>query len=121
MLGEHDLAKVITMSFLGKGRLNCKHFIHENSHAPTVNLIIVVVPLSHFRRDVVEGAAESAALLISFDGPPEVGDFEVVTQTDDVLRFEVPMNDSVPVQILYSGENLLDVVGSFVFRKGSFP
>lgn len=109
------------MPFLGKGRLNCKHFIHENSHAPTVNLIIVVVPLCHFRRDVVEGAAESAPLLISFDGPPEVGDFEVVTQADDVLGFEVTMDDSVSVQILYSGEDLFDVVGSFFFGKGSFP
>lgn len=63
---------------------------------------------AHLGRKVVEGSAEGLAPITGcMTGPAEVGEFDCVIETEEILRLYVPVDDVLLVDV---GERLRDLV-----------
>ena len=68
--------------------------------------------LQHLGREVVEGAAHSVTPIVRrMDGPAEIADFDLAVQAhEDVLRFDVAVDDVFLVQELQRTRHLGDIL-----------
>mmetsp|Transcript_54252 Transcript_54252/g.116502 ORF Transcript_54252/g.116502 Transcript_54252/m.116502 type:complete len:223 (-) Transcript_54252:439-1107(-) len=107
------------VSFFPKGETAEQQAVHDDAHAPDVDLR-TVVPIEDLGRPKFLGAHSCMEPLI-FSGPTSgaevaerdvtIGVGELDPVHDKVIAFNVPMNDGVPVQVLHSSRHLqADVV-----------
>lgn len=89
-----------------KRGLTCQHLVHENSNTPAINFIVVGLPACNFWGKIVKSPTKSASGPLRDDRPTEIGNFKVVTETNDVLRFDVTMHYSKTMKICNSRSNL---------------
>ena len=66
----------------------------KDPECPQVNLLVVVLPFDHLRRQVVEGPAQRGPLGRGrVDAPPEVGDLQVLSDVEQqVLGLDVAVD-----------------------------
>ena len=84
----------------------------------------MVLVLDHLRSHVLESATKSVPLLhvVQLDAPPEVADLDYVAVLDeDVLWFDVSMNQTLLVQVVDAATDLDEEVESRVLRKELLP
>jgi hypothetical protein len=105
--------------FTRKRGLTCQHFIHENSNAPAIDFIVVSLPAGDFWRKIVKSPTKSASRSLRDDRPTKIGNFKIVAETNDILRFDVSMHDSKTMKICHSRSNLLKIKGSCGLIKRS--
>jgi hypothetical protein len=95
-----------------EGGLASDELVAEHSHAPDVDLLVVVLAENDIRGDVVQGAAESLAVLFGgVDGPPEVGELESAVAAQDVLGLYVSVQHALAVQVEQGLDHLPQVEG----------
>ena len=119
MGGQFESTELVALAFLRERRLDHQHFVHQDSNAPAVYLVIIEAPLSNLRADVIQSATEGLSLPVSLDGPPEISDLEQLSKTNNVLRLQVAMHDAIPMQVIDAIEDLYQILGSLILSKGA--
>ena len=108
-LRNNSVYSVLATIVLKGGSANGQ-FIGHYPQGPNINFEVMGVALQHFRREVVEGAAESLAPALGVDGPAKISNFDSAAGQQYILGFYVAVDDGIRVQV---GQPLADLLGYF--------
>mmetsp|Transcript_107214 Transcript_107214/g.303206 ORF Transcript_107214/g.303206 Transcript_107214/m.303206 type:complete len:205 (-) Transcript_107214:141-755(-) len=87
------------------------HLVQEHAQAPDVQGVVVALALDHFRRKVVEGAAECCPRDAGDGAPAEVRYLEhIIVGDEEVLRLQIPVHNRLTMQVLETARDLHEVV-----------
>jgi hypothetical protein len=81
----------------------------------------VGVALEHFGGEVVQGAAEGLPFALRVNGPPEIPDFNRLPRQQNVLRFDIPVDNAISVQVAQPLTDLSDHLRDLPLRKAPNP
>ena len=89
-----------------EGRFTDQKLVGQNAERPVVHALVVRLIFHHFRRQIVQRAAERFATRgRRVDGPAEVGDFHLLAQAEQqVFRLDVAMNDFLGMTVNHGVE-----------------
>ena len=83
-----------------KWRLTHQKLKGQHSETPDINRNIVLNSLKNFRSSIIEGAAAGFPSFIAESSPPEIAQFTDTVWNYDILRFDIPMSNSIVVKVL---------------------
>lgn len=98
-------------------RDTCRQFIKNDSKRPDVNFVVVWFFTDDFRSDVEWCPFERMQAYRSrrhFPGKPEVAKFDYAITNEDVLRFQISVNDAIGVEVKERRNYLSKVVFDFL-------
>ena len=107
----------------------CTKFIAQHSNTPYINHFIILVAHNDLGWNIIKGTTESRSLITRLkiyvrfacvNGPAEISQFYNIIHENDILRFKIPMDHTIFVEMHESADGLSDVVSSFSFREESF-
>lgn len=120
-----DLCKKLC-SILGlKRRKSSIQLISKHSKRPNINSSVMRPPFYNFRAKVIRGSAHCPSFCIwGVNGPSKVSYFQglitlLVLRNQNVLRFDIPVNDIHCVHVLKRFSNLQYVIRRDLFAKFS--
>ncbi len=91
--------------------------INQHSNTPDINPVVVLMrPLNHFRCKIIQSAAVSLSFrvdLVYKVGPTKICEFQKTVSIDqNILRFDISVNNVLLVDVGQSLDDLLYVFGS---------
>lgn len=107
----------------------CTKFIAQHSNTPYINHFIILVSHNDLGWNIIKCTTESRSLITRLkiyvrfacvNGPAEISQFYNIIHENDILRFKIPMDHTIFVEMHESADGLPDVVSSFSFREESF-
>ena len=93
-----------------KGTVAVEHLICQDSNAPNVNFLIVVLMFDYLWRGVERSAALGVPESGSIDGPSEITDFYGIFMEENVFSLYVSMDNISFVHVFNSRADLLHVL-----------
>ena len=83
-----------------KGRLPSEELVAENPETPDIHPLVVSIALDHLGWDVVWGSAEGLAQHVwGIDCPSEIADLDRAERVQQILRFDITMNNILRVHV----------------------
>lgn len=125
VLFDFFFADVVGLNqFIAKRPKAIDKLINQYANTPDIDPVVMLVrPLNHFRRKIIESAAVSLSFrvdLVYKVGPTKICEFQNAVSIDqNILRLDISVNNVLLVDVGQSFDDLLDVLGSFSLRKSS--
>lgn len=125
VLFDFIFADVVGLNqFIAKRPKAIDKLINQHPNTPDIDPVVMLMrPLNHFRREIIESAAVSLPFRVDlFDkvGPTKICQFHNPVSIDqNILRLDVSVNNVLLMDVDQSFDDLLDVLGSLFLRKSS--
>lgn len=115
-----DLVNLVELVIAREQRAERQNFVHHAADAPDVHLVAVVTVCQQTLRSSVPARRDvlgQGLILIEASATAEIRELHSLAAEQDVLRLDVPVEDSVAVHVLYGFYQLIHIVLHALLRQ----
>lgn len=108
--------KIFSLLYV-EGNSTTDQFISHYSNVPDINFVIVLFIFDNLRTRIQRSSTNTISQLLSVNGPSKITNFCHLVMDQNILGFQVPMDDLVVVKKLGGLADLPYVLFCLFFRK----
>lgn len=119
-LAPHDLVADFSRMHTSKGSPTMNQLIEQDTKRPYIQRMVMIFVLDHFGCHVLESTTKGVPLLhmVRLNTPSEITDLDnVAFFNQDVLRFDISVDKTLLVHVVYSTAYLNEEVKCRVFSQ----